>query len=423
MMRRPKIARSIHSGIRNLVLHRLRSLLTMLGMIFGVGSVVAMVSVGEGAGRQALEQIQMLGSNNIIVNSLQPIEEEAAGRRRSHMSLYGLTYADHRRITDTFAAIKRVVPVKLLRKEARFGEQTLEARVVGTTAEWFELVPRPLLSGRVLNERDQERGASVVVLSETLARRLLALENPLGQMVKIGGSYFEVIGIIRSEAVQLGVMQTPDRQLDAYIPLNVVRERYGDIMVRRSAGSRVRERVELHQLIIQVDVIEQVESTASGLKEMLRRFHQAADYRIQVPLTLLRQAEATRRTFNVVLGAIAGISLLVGGIGIMNIMLANVTERTREIGIRRAIGAKRSQIMGQFLVETMVLSTTGGLLGILVGLAIPWLITRLTGLQTVVTPQSLVVSLGISMAVGLVFGLYPAHRAARLDPIEALRRE
>ena len=181
--------------------------------------------------------------------------------------------------------------------------------------------------------------------------------------------------------------------------------------------------VELHQIIVEVESTEAVQSTAVAIERMLERFHKKVDYRISVPLALLRQAEATRRTFNIVLGSIAGISLLVGGIGIMNIMLASVTERTREIGVRRAIGAKRRQIIGQFLVETVVLSTTGGAMGVCIGLLIPWLITYFAQMPTVVTLWSLLLSVGISMAVGIIFGLYPAARAANLDPIVALRHE
>jgi putative ABC transport system permease protein len=262
-----------------------------------------------------------------------------------------------------------------------------------------------------------------VVLTEYGARRLLATERTIGKSLRIGGEYYEVVGIVQSESAQGGALQTPDQEIDAYIPIEVAKERYGDFFMLLTSGSMIRESVELHQLILEVDAPENVEAVAAGLERMLQQFHPKTDYRVSVPLALLRQAEASKRTFNVVLGSIAGISLLVGGIGIMNIMLASVTERTREIGIRRAIGAKRSQIIGQFLIETIVLSTTGGILGVAIGLAIPWTITRIAGMPTVVTGYSLALAVGISISVGLVFGIYPARHAANLDPIEALRHE
>jgi putative ABC transport system permease protein len=273
-----------------------------------------------------------------------------------------------------------------------------------------------------LSVYDHEKRCNVVVLTEHGARRLLATEATLGQMLRIGGEVFEVIGIVQNERAA-GGMQTPDQETDAYMPLTVAKERYGDVFSKRTAGSRIRELVELHHMIVEVDSIDDVEATARGIASLLGRFHTKVDYHISVPLALLKQAEATKRTFNIVLGSIAGISLLVGGIGIMNIMLASVTERTREIGIRRAIGAKRRQIVGQFLIETMVLSTVGGLIGVAIGLVIPWAISRFAGMPAVVPLYSLVLSLGISMAVGVVFGIYPAVRAARLDPIVALRHE
>jgi putative ABC transport system permease protein len=280
-----------------------------------------------------------------------------------------------------------------------------------------------LIAGRTLVPRDRQRRAGAVVLTEYGARRLLATRRTIGQSLRIGGEYYEVLGIVQSETAQGGSFQTPDQNVDAYIPIEVARERYGDFRTEISAGSLLREAVELHQLIVEVDSIDNVERVAAGLDRMLEGYHPKGDYRISVPLALLRQAEATKRTFNIVLGSIAGISLLVGGIGIMNIMLASVTERTREIGIRRAIGAKRRQIIGQFLIETVVLSTVGGLIGVTIGLFIPWLITRVAGMPTVVTGHSLILAVGVSMSVGIVFGLYPARHAASLDPIEALRHE
>jgi putative ABC transport system permease protein len=422
-MIRLKVVRDIQLGIKNLLLHKLRSFLTVLGVVFGVGSVVAMLAVGEGASKEALDQIRKLGSNNIIIDAKLPVEDEAASMQHSHMSIYGLLYEDELRVAETFSKVRRTVPVKLIRKEGRLGEKMLELRVVGTTPAWFDLVQRPVVAGRLLLPRDCGNQSNAVVLTEHGARRLLANESTVGQQVRIGSDYFEVVGIVKSEGGTGSGIQTPDQDVDAYIQIDVAKERFGDIFSKNTSGSRVQELVELHQIIVEVNSIDDVEPTAAGIEMMLKRFHKKVDYRVSVPLALLKQAEATKRTFSIVLGSIAAISLLVGGIGIMNIMLASVTERTREIGIRRAIGARRKQIINQFLIETVVLSTIGGFLGIGIGLLIPWLITLFAGMPTVVTLSSLVLSLGISMGVGILFGIYPAMRAAALDPIIALRHE
>ncbi len=423
-MQRSKIVRNVLLGIENLLLHKLRTFLTMLGVVFGVGSVVAMLSVGEGASKEAMDQIKKIGSNNIIVNSMKSVEEASSTTMHSHLGIYGLTYNDQLRIAETFTKIKQIVPVKLVRKKARLGERPLDLRVVGTLPAWFQILRRDIIAGRVLTRADMDNSAGVVVLTEFGARKLLAAENTIGQQLRIGGSYFEIIGIVQSEGGMAGDIQMPDDQIDAYIPLNVAQQRYGDIATIRTAGGNMRELVELHQLIVEVGSIDDVESVAKGIQEMLRRSHKGKeDYRVSVPLALLRQAEATKRTFNIVLGSIAAISLLVGGIGIMNIMLASVTERTREIGVRRAIGAKRRQIISQFLIETIVLSTVGGFIGIGVGMFIPWLITYFAGMPTIVTGKSIVLSVGISITIGIIFGLYPAVRAANVDPIVALRHE
>ncbi len=415
--------REIQQGVLNLLLHKLQSFLTMLGVVFGVGSVVAMLAVGEGASHEALERIRKLGSNNIIVQSVKPVEEESGRNARARLSIYGLTYEDFDRIAETLPHVRRAVPVKLLRKEGQLDDRTMDLRLVGTTPAWFDLVRRPVLAGRTLSAIDLETHADVVVLTEHGARRLLATRETIGQPLRLGGAFFEVVGIVQNESSQGGSIQTPDSEVDAYIPLSLARGRFGDLTVILAAGSRIREKVELHQVIVEAESTEQVENTATAIEHMLERFHDRVDYRMSIPLALLRQAEATRRTFSIVLGSIAGISLLVGGIGIMNIMLASVTERTREIGIRRAIGAKRRQIIRQFLMETVVLSSLGGLVGMCLGLLIPLLITHFAGMPTIVTPLSLLLSLGISMGVGIIFGLYPAARAAALDPIVALRHE
>jgi len=425
-MRNNRLLRNIRLGIKTLLLHKLRSLLTMLGVVFGVGSVIAMLAVGEGASREALEQIRRLGSQNIIIDGPRPDGNDDRQRgTETRLLLYGLHYADLDRLQEGFPDITRAVPVKWIQREGRIGAQAMTLRMVGTTPEWFDLVNRPMLDGRAFSALDLERRANVAVLTEHAARRLFAAaRDGLGSQIRIGGTTFTIAGIVQSESSTAGGIQTPDRNTDLYVPITTARERFGDAREIRSGGSRSRELVELNQIIVEIDRPENVEPNAAAIEAMLARFHaRTSDYRIHVPLALLRQAEATRRNFNIVLGAIAGISLLVGGIGIMNIMLASVTERTREIGVRRAIGAKQRQIVYQFLIETIVLSTTGGAIGVAVGLLIPWIITRTVSMPTYVTPISVVLALGVSMMVGIVFGIYPAIRAARLDPIEALRHE
>jgi putative ABC transport system permease protein len=417
------LVRAVRLGIRDLWLHKLRSSLTVLGVFFGVGSVIAMLAVGEGASAQALEQIRRLGSNNIMLRAQKATEDEGSTRQQSRMSVYGLTYDDEARLRECFPTIRRIVPAKIVRKDARVGERSLEVYVVGTTPEWFELVPRRMLAGRELAAHDLSSHATVCVLTEVGARKLLALGQSIGAFVRIAGVSFEVVGIVESEIGSVPGLSMPDREVDAYVPMTVCRDRYGDMSVRRTSGVFEREMVQLHQIIAEVGDIAHVEPTANVITTMLERFHKRVDYKVEVPLTLLRQAEATKRMWNIVLGSIAGISLLVGGIGIMNIMLASVTERTREIGIRRAIGAKKRQIIGQFLTESVVLSVVGGVLGLLLGYAFPAAVEYFLDMPTDVTPFSVVLALGISGAVGIVFGIYPARRAAELDPIVALRHE
>ena len=421
-MRHLRAIRNVQLGIKTLILHKMRSLLTVLGVVFGVGSVIAMLSIGEGASQEAMQQLQKLGNKNILLMAVKPTEDESATVQEGFVSVYGLLYEDDARIRQSIPAVTRTVPVKEIRKNGRLGERSLELRIVGTTPEWFDLVQRNVLAGRVLSQRDFDQHSAVCVLTEHGARRLLATGHTVGQAVRIGEHHYEVIGIVQSEQVA-GSIRTPDLNVDAYIPISVARERYGDLIIHSAVGSFLREQVELHQILVQIDTVEDVEPTAQAIESLLKRFHKRQDYRINVPLALLRQTEATKRRFNIVLGSIAGISLLVGGIGIMNIMLASVTERTREIGIRRAIGAKRRQIVMQFLIETVVLTTVGGLIGIGIGVMIPWAITYFAGMPTVVPLYSIILSMGISVGVGIVFGLYPAIRAARLDPITALRHE
>ena len=418
-----RFRRDISLGVKNLLLHKLRSLLTMLGLVFGVGSVIAMLAIGEGASKDALERIRRLGSHNVMIESKKPPEDAGNAQRPSFFSVYGLHYEDAERILSTVPTVDRVVPVKSFVKPCRFLGREQELRVVATTTGWFDLVRRSVISGRVLSGRDQETFAPVAVLTEWGARKILAGEHAVGERLTIDGNVYQVVGVVKSGGEAAETSETPDRRTDVYIPLSAARQRCGDVFFRRLQGATVREKVELHAILAHVVREDDVEATAAAIERLLSISHPKGDYRLSVPLQLLRQAEATKRTFSIVLGAIAGISLLVGGIGIMNIMLASVTERTREIGLRRAIGAKRRQIVAQFLVEALVLSVVGGLIGMAFGVAIPFAVTFFAKMPTVITPWSLMLSFGISVAVGIGFGIYPAMRAAEQDPIVALRCE
>ncbi|MCL1919794.1 MAG: ABC transporter permease [Kiritimatiellaeota bacterium] len=412
----------VRLGLTDVWRHKTRSLLTMLGVVFGVASVIAMLAVGEGASQQALDSIKRLGSQNIMVTSEKPTAEEGGNVNavQSKLAIYGLLYDDEARIRD-IPGVELTVPARMVRRNTRFGERQLELRVVETIPAWFDVVQRPVLRGRVLTQNDLDMHANVCVLTENGVRRLLAAEEMNDQRIRIGAGMFEVIGVVKNE--DGGSIRAPDSEADVYIPMTTGKKLFGDANMRPTASGMEGERVELGQIIVRMNSVEVVEKGSKAIEFMLARFHKKKDYRIDVPLTLLREAERTKRTFNIVLGAIAGISLLVGGIGIMNIMLASVTERTKEIGIRRAIGARRSRIVIQFLINTCVLSLGGGLVGLLLGMAIPFIITWSTGMVTVVQSYSLALAFGISAAVGIVFGLYPAMRAASLDPIEALRHE
>jgi putative ABC transport system permease protein len=412
-------------GVKSLMLHKLRSALTMLGIIFGVCSVISMLAIGEGASYEAQEAIKKLGSANIILRSVKPPDDvRQAGMGRGSALDYGLTYLDGARIQTTIPGVSRVLPVRIIRENVRFGKNSFPCQVLGTLPFYTEIVGLELARGRFLGETDERKSENVCVLTVGLAQRLFPYQDPLEQSVKIDAFYYRVVGLVRERSLpeqrtQAGKMEGEPLDNNVYMPISTSRARFGEVIIRRSAGSMEIEKVELHQITVQMQDTLAVETADPQIKALLGRFHSKADYETIVPLQLLRQAEQTKRIFNIVLGSIAAISLLVGGIGIMNIMLATVTERTREIGVRRALGATRNDITMQFLVETVVLSIGGGLVGVVV----PLMVSQLTTMRTIVTVWSVLLAFFISGAVGIVFGLYPAKAAARLDPIDALRHE
>lgn len=418
-------------GFKSLLLHKLRSSLTMLGIIFGVCSVIAMLAIGEGASYEAQEAIKKLGSNNILIRSVKPPEQarqQGAGGSRGMQLKYGLTYDDGARLQSTIPGVMRVLPMRIIRENVRFERNELPAQIIGTLPTYPQITGALIVRGRFLAYLDEKHAENVCVITTGLARRLFPHQDALSRSVRIDTFYYRVIGVLQErnqseQRSQSGKMEGQPLDNNVYIPLSTSRTRFGEILIRRSAGSFEAEEVELHQITLEMRDTAAVETADSQVKTVLTRFHEENDYELIVPLQLLRQAEQTKRIFNIVLGSIAAISLLVGGIGIMNIMLATVTERTREIGVRRALGAKRKDITLQFLVETVVLSIGGGLIGVAVGVLVPILVSQLTTMRTIITPWSVLLAFGISGAVGIIFGIYPAKAAAELDPIEALRHE
>ena len=414
--------RMVRLGLKSLLLHKLRSTLTTAGILFGVASVIAMLAVGEGASAETLKQYRDMGVTNVLLRSKKP-EETQQSSSNSMMSIlgYGLFYQEADRIQNLLP-YATVVRTREFQRGLVHGENWASTMIVGTEVPFLTVTNMQVHEGRWLTELDLQRMSNVCVLGSSLARALFPLESPIGQTVLVGiEDRFEIVGILEYQ----GRAASPNgTTLDecAFIPLSSSRRRFGDTI--RNPSTNRYENIELHEIKVKLGSMEEVEGTAGVLEHMMRPAHASKkDYEITVPLELLRKAEATQRMFNLVLAVIASISLLVGGIGIMNVMLATVTERTREIGIRRALGAKKKHIVQQFLVEAGVLSALGGIAGVGLGVLVPELIEHYFKQPTDIRVDHVALAFGISAVVGVVFGLYPAWRAANMDPVEALRHE
>ena len=429
---------TLRLGLKNLHLHKLRSLLTALGIIFGVAAVIIMVAIGEGTKQSALEQVEQLGARNILVRSIRPPESNEASGRTQRVLEYGLKRADVERL-QTIPDLKTIVPLRDTEQKVVLGDMRATANAIGTTPDIFGVINLHLARGDFFTRLHYDRADSVCVLGATAARQLFPYQDPLGQTIQVGTTgmsvvMLTVVGVLEPTGLRAGAdsagIMLRDIDQDIYFPLTLARQAFGDTVIRRQAGSMERKQIEISEVWMQAHRVGDVEKIAAIAENILRIAHPGLrDADVKAPIQILRNAERLNRMFNFIMVGIASFSLVVGGIGIMNIMLATVTERTKEIGIRRALGAKQRHITLQFLIETTVISLSGGLIGIALGTTIakglPILVARFGSgtYPTNITTWSVLGSFIVSGMIGIGFGLYPAITAAKMNPIEALRHE
>jgi putative ABC transport system permease protein len=448
----------VHIAIESILGNKLKSMLTALGIIFGVAAVISMLAIGNGAQQEILDQIKMVGVNNIVITPAEDVSGEGdaqeSGEKATRKYSPGLTLADAEAIRSVLPDVERISPEVSVNTFVVHGGVRYPAKILAVSTDFFQLYNLGLSEGDYFTQYQNDHGLPVCVIGYNVKTKLFNNEDPVGKYIKFGGVWLCVTGVLEKSQVtttstfdNAGVNMNND---NVYIPIKTMLMRYqnralvntmqgqsatgivfsgGRITVRTSSSSTSEEQTssnyhQLDRIIVQVKETEQLNSAVEVLGRMLLRRHQEVkDYEITVPELLLKQQQRTKDVFNIVLGAIAGISLLVGGIGIMNIMFASVMERIKEIGTRLAIGAKKADIIAQFLSEAILISVTGGAIGVILGVSLSLVIEYTFDIKTIISFFSIVIAFGVSAAVGVIFGYSPAKRAAERDPIESLRYE
>jgi putative ABC transport system permease protein len=452
----------IEIAVESIISNKLKSMLTALGIIFGVAAVIAMLAIGKGAKQEIMEQMKMVGVNNILINPIVQDETSSSqeGEKQTKKFSRGLSMLDVEAIRETIPSVKRISPEISFNSTAMMNGVKYTAKLVGVSNDYFHLYNLPLTAGAFFNEYQEENGIQVCIIGANIRAKFFSQVDPIGQYIKFNGIWLKVIGVLQKTTVSLTGFEEKGVNVyndNIYIPIQTMLLRYqnralvntklvseastnvmvmggfggpgggmGRIVVSSSDASSEAETNynQLDRIVVQVNETEQINSTTETLSRMLMRRHSSVkDFEITVPELLLKQQQRTKDIFNIVLGAIASISLIVGGIGIMNIMFASVMERIKEIGTRMAIGAKKMDIVVQFLSEAVLISLSGGFIGIFLGVIMAKLIEQIAGIMTIVSFFSVFISFGVSAAVGVIFGYSPAKRASEKDPIESLRYE
>lgn len=450
-----RILANLYIAIDAVIANKVRSLLTALGIIFGVAAVIAMLAIGNGAQQEILDQIKLVGVNNIVIKPIIEQEEEKieeqVGQREKKKFSPGLTIRDVSSIAKTIPGITKISPEIIIDTYVIRDGYRRSAKLVGVDPSYFDIYNFDLGDGQIFNDEQRRLGAPVCIIGYAIKSKFFPTENPIGKSIKVGQHWLKIVGLLNERLVSknsISKLGIRDFNMDIYIPLQSFLIRYKNrdkitaeqlrLQSMRSNGmvfgnaantssENEAEKKNYHQLdrlVIQVDATGMLTPTAEIISRLLERKHYGVvDYEIEIPELLLKQQQRTNDIFNYVLGAIAGISLLVGGIGIMNIMLASVLERIKEIGLRLSIGAKKSDVVQQFLFEAIMISVSGGIIGVVLGISMALIVSEVAGIPTIITFSSIILSFGVAATVGLIFGIAPARRAASQDPITSLRYE